>query len=147
MAGRGPAPKPQAERRNRTAPSRGDWVDLHPLSGPLLPTLPKRAKGTGSWSSRTRALYDGWRKDPVTQTYGEPEIAAVVELAHLQEEVSRGRVSLATEVRQRADGLALTLKGKRDLRFNVLTEPQEEAPKPAVKSSGGDRRARLSLVA
>lgn len=145
MAGRGPAPKPASERRNRTEPSRGDWVDLKPLTKPILPALPRRAKGTGVWSARTRRMYDGWRADPVTQTYGETEIAAVLELAHLQEELSRGKLSLAPEIRQRADGLGLTLKGKRDLRFRIVTDEPEAPPRraPAVRSG---RRARLSVV-
>ena len=140
MAGRGPAPKDPAERRNRTPPSRGEWVDL--------PPLPKRAKGEGPWSARTRRLYNGWRKDPVTQTYGEAEISAAVELAYLQEELVRGKVTMASEVRQRMDGLGLTPKGKRDLRFRVVEETQaeEQVRRPRARSPRSDRRARLTLV-
>ncbi len=146
MPGRGPAPKAPEERRNRAAKARGDWIDVHPLDRPVLPALPKRAKGAGSWSQRTRAMYEGWRADPVTATFGATEIAAVIELAHLQEEVSRGRISLATEVRQRMDGLGLTLKGKRDLRFRVVKPEAEEAPRVQLKAVDSARRARLSVV-
>lgn len=143
MAGRGPAPKPAKERRNFTPPSRGDWVDLDPLKKPCLPPLPKRGKGR--WSVRTKRAYEGWRKDPVTQTFGENEIAATIELAFLQEELSRGKLSLASEIRQRADGLGLTLKGKRDLRFRIKQDEQPEPQKPRASKASG-RRAHLTAV-
>lgn len=146
MAGNGPAPA--ETRRRRNDPARGDWTDLEPLKKPVLPALPKRLKGEGRWSSRTRHLYDGWRWDPVTQVYGENEIAAVVELAYLQEDLSRGTLTIASEVRLRMDGLGLTPKGKRDLRYRVLfqTAPPEPEPSTPRRPRRSDRRARLELV-
>lgn len=91
-------------------------------------------------------MFEGWRMDPVTTTYGPTEVAAVLELAFLQEEVSRGTTSLATEVRQRSDGLGLTLKGKRDLRFRVVEPGQDEPQRRKASSAGGSRRARLTVV-
>jgi hypothetical protein len=120
MAGRGRAPKLPDERRNRSEPQRGEWIELRPLERPVLPALPRRGRGEGQWSPRTRRVYEGWRSDPVTATFGRNEIAATVELAFLQEELARGKVALASEIRQRADGLGLPLKGKRDLRFRVV---------------------------
>lgn len=147
MAGRGPAPKAPEDRRNKTSPQRGEWVTLQPLSEPVLPAqLPKRAKGAGGWSARTKRLYSGWRQDPVTATYGENEKAAVVELAFLQEELARGELKLAAEVRQRLDGLGLTMKGKRDLRFRVAEPDTEEAPKPPARRRASARRAHLQAV-
>lgn len=146
MAGRGPAPKPPEDRRNTTKPQRGDWVDVPPLDKPVLKPLPKRAKGTGVWSARTRKVFEGWRADPVTALFGDAELAAVVELAYLQEEVSRGKLSLAAEVRQRADGLALTLKGKRDLRFRLVEAKAGEEQEPRRSPRVTKRRAHLTAV-
>jgi hypothetical protein len=120
MAGRGPAPKNPAHRRNHHAPARGDWLNLEPLRKPVLPPLPTRTKAEGPWSARTQRLYAGWRQDPVTAIFGENETGLTIELAYLEEELVRGTNSLASEVRQRADGLGLTPKGKRDLRYRVL---------------------------
>jgi hypothetical protein len=150
MAGRGPAPA--ETRRRANTPARGDWIDLQPLRKRVLPPLPKRAKGEGQWSPRTRRLYEGWRHDPVTATFGPNEIAAALEVAYLEEELVAGTNSLASEIRQRLDGLGLTPKGKRDLRYRVLFQrpadaPDDPAPKPApARPKRTDRRSRLSLV-
>jgi hypothetical protein len=148
MAGRGPAPADTRRRAN--SPARGEWIALEPLRRPVLPMLPKRTKAEGPWSSRTRRLYNGWRQDPVTATFGDNEIAAAIELAHLEEELVRGTTSLASEVRQRMDGLGLTPKGKRDLRFRVLFQKPADAPPPdepaPPKRPTSGRRARLSVV-
>jgi hypothetical protein len=130
VAGRGFAPKPKDQRRNRTEPARGEWVDLGPLEAPVLPEL-------AGLHERAQTLYEAWRLDPVTSTYGPSEIAAAVELAHLTDEFATGpdpgvkfqRVAPA-ELRQRMDGLGLTLKGKRDLRVRLVSDA-EDAPAAA----------------
>lgn len=147
MAGNGPPPA--ETRRRANTPARGDWEDLLPLKRPVLPALPKRTKAEGLWSARTRRVFEGWRRDPVTATFGKNEIASAIELAYLQEEVVRGKHTLASEVRQRADGLGLTPKGKRDLRYRVLFHPPaglEPPPAKPRRPRRDDRRARLELV-
>jgi hypothetical protein len=134
MAGQGFAPKPKDQRRNRTEPTRGEWVDLGPLEAPVLPELKEL-------SPRAQALYDAWRADPVTGTFGPSEVAATVELAHLQDEFESGgdpelkfqRVS-PSELRLRMDGLGLTLKGKRDLRVRLVATEATPARKTAPRS-------------
>jgi hypothetical protein len=143
VAGRGPAPKPPGERAGRHKPERGDWQDLPTLEKPVLPRYLPKTKGV-TWSARTKRLYKGWRADPVTATYGENEIAQVIELAYLQhhwEETGTG----AAEIRQRMDGLGLTPKGKRDLRFGqgVLRRPTQPAAAPSRR---GTSRRRLRAV-
>lgn len=143
MAGQGPAPAENRRRRNE--PARGEWVDLDPLETPVLPNLPKRAKGTGSWSARTRAAWKAWREDPVTSQYGPAEIQNAIDLAFLYEDWVRG-VGEPNEVRQWLDRLGLNAKGKRDLRWRLKSA--EAAPKRSrpKRSSSGGRRARLSVV-
>jgi hypothetical protein len=77
--------------------------------------------------------------------HGPAEIAAAVELAYVMEEYVRG-IERPNEVRLRMDGLGLTPKGKRDLRYRVdpAGEP-EPAPRRAPTSSS-KRRSRLSDV-
>ena len=132
MAGRGPAPKDPGARRRRNEPARGEWVDLEPLTGPVLP------KADPSWGGRTVALWNAWRDDPATGMYGPAEIAAAVELGWLTDEFTSGgapdvkfqRVTPA-ELRQRMDGLGLTAKGKRELRWRTAAE--------TAASAAGDR--------
>ena len=120
MAGRGPAPKPKEQRRNKSAPQRGEWVDLVPLTEPVLPELPDWPSDSGRcWHPRTLATWSAWRDDPATSQYGPAEIAAAVELAYVHDAFVRGDEK-AAEVRLRMDGLGLTSKGKRDLRWRTV---------------------------
>jgi hypothetical protein len=125
MAGRGPAPKQEGQRRRRNVPERGEWVDLEPLSEPVLPELDSGHE----WHPRTRSLWEAWRADPASGMFGPAEVASAVELAWLMDEFASGgdpdrkvqRVT-AAELRLRMDGLGLTAKGKRDLRWRSTGE-------------------------
>lgn len=156
MAGRGPAPAESRRRRNE--PARGEWVDLEPLEQRVLPELPDappliiRVRGEAprevkqDWSARTKAAWEAWARDPVSAMFGPAELAAVIELAYVMEDFVRG-IERPNEVRLRMDGLGLSLKGKRDLRYRVA----EPAPEPAKPSRGratssSRRRSRLSVV-
>lgn len=144
MAGTGPPAKPPHLRRHRAAPLRGEWVDLEPLARPVLPAaLPKRPKGAGAWSPRSRALWKGIREDPVSAVYGPVELAVLREFMEMFEEYARGRWTLVGDVRRGMDGLGLTPKGKRDLRWRSPTEPKPElAGVPAGDEVGAARERR-----
>jgi hypothetical protein len=136
----GPAPKDPAQRRRRNEPTRGEWVDLPPLEERVLPELPKTFRGRMRWSPRTRAAWDAWAQDPATGQYTAADIAACVELAYLMEGMVRGEEK-PSEVRLRMDGLGLTAKGKRDLRWRPPayldavpdTDDSETAPAPLAQ--------------
>lgn len=133
MAGYGPAPKDPTKRIGRGVPLRGEWQDLPPLTKTVLPPLPR----DGDWSDRAKKLWAAWRKDPVTQTYGESEIAMALETIRIFEiaKISRGMAGWA-ELRQWMDRLALTPKGKRDLRYRIIDSPVVEAAKTKDKPEG-----------
>lgn len=140
MAGQGPAPKTPEERVSLKVPERGDWLSLPPLEKPILPALPRRARGEGEWSSRTRRAWEAWRRDWVTGSYGSAEIAMAVELAYVYEDAVRARrPPYWAEVRQWMDRLGLTMKGKRDLRLRLVEKPAE----PTAEKRAGSRRLRL----
>lgn len=120
MAGHGRAPKPKGQRRNGHAPQRGEWVDLEPLEKPVLPAAKR------GWAPHVKALWEAWRSDPVTSQYGPADLAAVGELARLFDDLQ------PNEQRLRMDGLGLTPKGKRDLRWRTPAEVKTiEQQKPA----------------
>jgi hypothetical protein len=126
MAGRGPAPKALDQRRNHHEPLRGEWTSLHPLKKAVLPCLPR-----DEWSSRTRAAWAAWRRDPATVMYGPAEVQLAVDLAYVYEQwVQDPTAALAAEIRQRQDGLGLSPKGKQDRRWRV-TAAAEERESPA----------------
>lgn len=133
MAGTGPAPKPAGQRRRRNAPARGEWIDLPPLDSPILPELPERSEAEGEWSERTIFTWKAWQQDPATTQYGPAAKAQALNLAYLFEGWVRGDEKWS-EVRLTMDGLGLTEKGKRDLRWRV--QPGDEDPETdKVKSS------------
>ncbi len=151
MAGNGPAPEDKEARRRRNKPARGEWVDLEPLEWSVLPEIPPCPflhPDTGEqedWSERAQAAWAAWREDPVTRYYTPADLAYVQDLLLL---FDRMTASNANEVRLRMDGLGLTPKGKKDLRYRVV-EPEAEGEKPRRKrsrSSSSSRRARLSVV-
>ena len=135
MAGRGKAPKAKEERRNAHAPRRGEWLPLPPENTskpPAMPTAPR-----GGWAAGTRSAWKQWWRDPASLTWTPGDIESLRQLAYLHHDFERmevrGKASMASEVRQRMDGLGLTQKGKRDLRLQII-EPEREA-EPATRGS------------
>jgi hypothetical protein len=129
MAGHGRAPKPKDQRRNGHAPQRGEWVDLEPLAEPVLPPAGRQ------WEPHVKALWEAWRADAVTSQYGEADKAAVWELARMYDSLQ------PNEQRLRMDGLGLTPKGKRDLRWRTPAEVQ------TLKAQNPPEVRRLRVVA
>ena len=147
MAGKGPAPKAPEDRRRRNAPAAGEWIDLPgELTSAVLPALPARGKGTGSWSARTRAAWKSWRADPVTSQYGPADVQLALDLAWLYEQwVREPMASLAGEIRQRQDALGLTPKGRQSLRWRQQPPAEVvelEDARPA-RASASDRMRKL----
>ena len=132
MAGTGPAPKFPEERRNRHTPQRGEWVDLKPLESPVLDAADP------DWPEHVQALWEAWRSDPVTAEYSVSDLAAVRELARRYDDLK------PNEQRLRMDGLGLTPKGKRDLRWRIVAAPGEQ-PKPRASRTKA-KRAHLTAV-
>jgi hypothetical protein len=133
----GPPSKQPWERRRRNAPALGEWIELPAsVEKPVLPPLPRRSKGR--WSARTRATWNAWRRDPPTTQYTPADVWYAIDTAYLLEQAhTRGTAALFAQVRIRMDGLGLTPKGKRYLRWRVA-EPAEVVDLPASR----DRRRR-----
>ena len=113
LMARGPDPKPRDQRRNRTEPTRGEWVDLEPLDKPILPAY------QGSMSM-PRWMWDGWRQDPITSEYTEGDIRMALYLAR------EWALMTHAERRQLLVALGMTPKGRRDLRFRTQKEAEQQ---------------------
>lgn len=137
MAGNGPPPKSRDARRRKNEPARGDWLELAPLDEPVLPVLPKRAKGEGQWPAATRAAWNAWRSDPVTGQYGEADVSYALDTIRLHAVMTP---QTAGEVRLRMDALGLTPKGRRDNRWRYA-EPAEVVDHPASEKPERQLRA------
>lgn len=146
MPGIGPAPK--TERRRRNEPTRGDWVDLPPLDKPVLSPLPALEAGPDdeappAWRPQTTLTWEAWRRDPVTAQWSPSDIAHALDTILLHNGMT---ASNANEIRLRMDGLGLTPKGKRDLRWRIAAGDPDSGPARKRPSSVSKRRARLSVV-
>lgn len=143
MAGIGTAPKDKSERRRRNVPARGEWVDLLPLDGPVLEALPDATPDGEPWRPSTRRAWDAWRQDPVSAVWSPSEVAHAWDTIELHQNMT---ASTANEIRLRMDGLGLTPKGKKDLRYRVTEGDEAPAKAAPRKAEGSARRARLSVV-
>lgn len=140
MAGRGRAPKEPEKRRNRTLPSRGEWVEIPAVNGKRAPALP--AAPRGGWSAGVRLAWKAWWADGASTQWSPADRESVRQLAYLLHDLERGKVSVAGEVRLRMDSLGLTQKGKRDLRWRIGVE----APEGEVPVQRPSRRDHLRVV-
>ena|SRR5579859_35711 len=133
MPGQGAAPKLPEQRRNRHEPKRGEWVEI-PRVGLGAPAPDP------SWNAETVLAWNSWWDDPASTQWTAADVGSVRYLARL---FDLGSVSIANEMRLRMDGLGLTQKGKRDMRWRIV-EPEEPAER---KPPAPSRRRNLNVVA
>lgn len=133
MPGQGAAPKLPEQRRNRVAPQRGEWIEI-PNVGLGAPAPDPE------WNAETVAAWESWWNDPASTQWTAADVGSVRYLAKL---FDLGSVTIANEMRLRMDGLGLTQKGKRDMRWRVVEVEEEVEPKKPAKS----RRRTLNVVA
>jgi hypothetical protein len=145
MAGNGPAPKPDSERRRTNRPT-FEWT-LLPASGRKgkTPPLPKWRL----WHPETlvwwRAL---WRKPQATAW--DQSGATLHPLATLYDDLISGRepaAKVSAEMRQHEDRHGLNPKSLLQLRWRIVPDADLAAVKEAaVARAGGARRDRLRVV-
>lgn len=133
MSGTRPLKAPDA-RVNNHAPRQGEWVELQPLSEPVLPSYPI------VWYRRDmrpwvvpKYIWDAWRADPVTSQFSPADVAQALELGERYYRYKDGdRLRLQTY-------LGLNARGRRDLRWR---EPEEAAP-AETKATAEVRRLKI----
>jgi hypothetical protein len=116
-----PWPKDPSERRNRTKPARGEWIDLPDsiLDKPVLPLVPPMKRPMVPWRREAIAKWQQWRLDPVTTYWTQGDISFALSTLELYDCPGSEWTVNAAEIRLREDRLALSPKGKRDLRFRI----------------------------
>jgi hypothetical protein len=126
-----PVPKDPAERRNTTKPSRGEWIDIDVASidEPILPKNPPAPRPFVVWGTMAIVKWRQWRLDPVTTYWTKGDIAFAVATLELYNLPGSDWTRNASEIRLREDRLALTPRGKRDLRFRITFGAGKEATK------------------
>lgn len=139
MAGNGPAPK--LNRQRRGAPVRGDWVQLEPLTETVLMDLdeiPAPDACEGKWPYTSKLYWEAWQKSPVTAKWTEDDIALAIDTicAHA-EAACGGRGAPPAEIRLRMESLGLTPKGRRDNRYLLPEESPPAEVHPLPSAPGG----------
>jgi hypothetical protein len=122
-----PYPKDPSERRNRTKPARGEWIDLPSatLEEPVLPLTPPQKRSWVPFGAAARRKWSEWRLDPVTTYWTRGDVSFALSTLELYD-VEDWTIH-AAEIRLREDRLALSPKGKRDQRFRILFGVGKEA--------------------
>jgi hypothetical protein len=130
MAGRGPAPKPDAERRRRNKPASpsvvvsGDDV----TRGPDLP-------GSYDWPAPTREWWETWRASPQASTFTDTDWGFLLDTALLHGELWAGNAAVASELRLRVAKFGATPEDRQRLRMSIET-PETSVSKPKTARYG-----------
>ena len=128
MAGRGAAPKPTSERRNRSAPQRGEWgsVDAVGWQHGDVPAAPEGLTDAAveTWQVWFAAWFAAhWTPEDL------PGLRTVI---RLYDQVERGEFTRANELRLQMDTYGITPKGQQDRRW---VRPSTDAPRGQVSRS------------
>lgn len=126
MAGRGPAPKPAAQRRRSNAPAAGEWVDL-PRAGrkgppPAWPlpgyvTDAERELWAWAWSTPQATMWEGLALEPFVARW-----AMLTAGVRGDDVKASGLQAMLPELRQIEDRLGLNPKGLQDRRWRLAAD-------------------------
>ncbi|MFE2075203.1 phage terminase small subunit [Streptomyces misionensis] len=130
---RGPAPKPNAVRRNAHPGAQELAPDVQP--GRELP------KALGITSGGGKRFWRTWSQAPQTATWVATDWAELEITTKLVDEFFKGDTKLAGEIRQRVAKWGATVEDRNRLRMKIEdpeNEPENEAP------AGGSSEAQIT---
>ena len=142
MAGRGPAPKPAAERRRRNKPAVEPVTvsDDDEVRGPDLPD-------GYEWPAQTQRWWQTWREAPIAKTFTTTDWDFLLDTALLHAQLWLGDGKVAAELRLRVAKFGATPEDRARLHVAVDTEAAQAAAAPRpTKADSGARRSRLLKV-
>lgn len=133
MAGRGPAPKPEARRRNAPAVA-GMTVETD--GTPIGPELPD-----GDWHPLAQDWYDTWRRSAQARAFLDTDWQRLrMALVLVDAYYTSPATSILSEIRLNEAALGATLVDRQRLRMTVTQDEADPAPVVAIASA----RDRLS---
>jgi len=118
MAGRGPAPK--LDRNRRSAPARGEWQPSP--DGGWQHELPAPPVGI---SPQAQAVWSGWFQSWWAAHWTPDDLPTLRLVIRMWDRVDRGDVKRAAELRQWLDGFGITPKGQQDRRWVKPPPPRK----------------------
>ena len=134
MAGKGPAPKPAAQRRRRNL----DIVQTEMITqddvirGPELPE-------TFEWHSRTEIWWDTWRNSAQSITFTDTDWDFLIDPALLHTKFWNGE-NVGAELRLRVSKFGATPEDRLRLRLQIENEPEQSK---TFKLVSDQRKVRL----
>ncbi|MEU5187007.1 hypothetical protein AB0G83_07605 [Streptomyces klenkii] len=134
---RGPAPKPNARRRNQNH-ALGEH-ELTPAAGEGR-ALPK---ALGIQSSGAKRFWRTWSTAPQTQHWLETDWAELEITTRLVDAFFQGETRLAGEIRQRVGRWGATTEDRARLRMDFDQQAQEQAAQAAKEAATADMDAEL----
>ena len=141
MAGRGPAPKANAQRRNPSdRRTRGDW-QATPGVGWQHGAIPTPPAGL---MPASRTAWETWMQSWVAAHWTALDLPGLRQLIRLYDQVERGEFQRATELRLGMDTYGITPKGQQDRRWQVPEEPEQRPAASSTPATG--RFAHLKVV-
>lgn len=142
MAGRGPAPKPAAQRRRRNADPVPE-IQVVPDQVRRGPELPAELV---EWPKATLDWWDTWRVSAQAQTFTDTDWDFLLDTALLHAELWTDNTSVAAELRLRVAKFGATPEDRARLKLTV-GEPEKAAAKPAARKQASRRGHLLKVVA
>jgi hypothetical protein len=127
---RGPAPKPNAERRN--AHEHAAVVPRRLRPGRELP------RGLGITTAGARRFWKVWSTAPQTQTWAETDWAELEITTKLVDELFRGELKFAAEIRMRTAKWGATTEDRARLRMTFEDQDEAVTQQTAVVASTTD---------
>jgi hypothetical protein len=139
MAGKGPAPKAPAVRRNKSAPSRGE-IATSASSGWQHGKTPKTPEGLRPASAEAWKVWMGaW----FAAFWSPDDLPGLRQVVRLYDEVERGEFQRAGELRLQMDTYGITPKGQQDRRW---AKPKTDEPMQPTGKPPSSRYAHLKVV-
>ncbi|MES9589974.1 hypothetical protein ABWK57_14095 [Streptomyces sp. NPDC094045] len=131
-ARRGPAPKPNAVRRNADHALGEHELALKAIDGRALP------KALGVSTGGAKRFWKTWAEAPQTQHWLETDWAELELTTKLVDAFFQGDVKLAGEIRQRVGKWGATTEDRARLRMNFDKQAEDEATKAAQQATTSD---------
>ena len=139
MAGRGPAPKAKAARRNAVKPGRGEWKASAGVGWQHGP-IPPHPDGLMPPSVTAWTI---WMQSWIAAHWTPTDLPGLRQLIRLYDQVERGEFQRATELRLAMDTYGITPKGQQDRRW---ASPDTEEAQASVVAPVGSRYRHLKAI-
>jgi hypothetical protein len=150
MAGRGPAPKGNAARRNLKVVAL-KVLQADPASQPELPAFNIKINVKGEtfvrefeWPDQTQEWWAMWRDSPLSADFVANDWSELLDTALLHAAYWNGDLSVAGELRLRVGKFGATPEDRARLRIQFAKADQAETVKPPPGKAARSRRGPLT---